>query len=71
MSERTGGLIVALDGIHRVDDVEKVMDAIRMIKGVSGVTPMVASPETYIATQIAKADIAKRLWDVLNEKEKI
>lgn len=57
MTDRHIGYIVALDHSKREDDSEFVINAIRMIRGVISVTPVVDDVDFAIAEQ--KAD---RLW---------
>lgn len=58
MTDRHAGYIVALREDLREDDAEAVMTALRMVRGVLAVEPVVASAELHIAQ--ARADAAWR-----------
>jgi hypothetical protein len=57
MTDRHSGYVVTLEKDIREDDAESIINAIRMIKGVSSVAPVIASHEEMIFT--ARRD---RLW---------
>lgn len=50
MTDRHAGYIVILDRDLREDDAEAVIAALRMVKGVSRVTPVVADAVPFIYT---------------------
>jgi len=66
MTDRYFALTVSLDENIRGDDAESIINAIRMIKGVLAVEPLVANPETWAAYQRAKSELAEKLWEALN-----
>ncbi|MEV0382374.1 hypothetical protein [Nonomuraea sp. NPDC050643] len=49
MTDRHAAYIVTLNKDLRVDDAEKILDALEMIKGVVSVEPVVADVMTHIA----------------------
>lgn len=65
MTDRFMSFIVILDTNYREDDAEKIKQAISMIQGVHTVSPIVATPEAYIAEERAKIDLRKKLFEVL------
>lgn len=65
MNDRFMAYMVILDANYREDDAENIKQAISMIKGVHTVSPIVATPETYIAQERAKTDLLKKLFEVL------
>lgn len=67
MSDRTRGFIVTLDKERRVDDCEEsIILAIKMIKGVVSVEPIVTRmPESTLAYFTARDDLRKQIIDVL------
>ena len=70
MSDRTVHLTVVLDKDYRIeDDAQPIIDAIRMVKGVASVEANVASVETHVAVELARARLIKELWDVLYGKK--
>lgn len=65
MTDRYVGLTVALDKDYREDDAEKIIEAIKMVKGVLDVQPAVMDPAHYFAETRVRADLIKKLWDAL------
>lgn len=65
MTDRTRELIVILDNEHRTDDVEAIINAIRMIKCVHSVTHKVQTSGDWMAISTAKMELQKKLWEVL------
>lgn len=65
MTDRLAGLTVTFAQDVREDDAEAIIDAIRMVKGVSGVAPLVADWHLHIATDRARTDLRKQLAEVL------
>lgn len=48
MTDRVKGFTVTLDKDYRIDDIQKVMDAIRMMKCVIDVAPVIVNGDDYI-----------------------
>ncbi len=69
MTDRYYALTVVLEKDMRDDDAECVIEAIRMIKHVKNVKPLIANPHTWMAEERARNEIAKKLWAVLHEKD--
>lgn len=67
MTDRHAGYVVVLEEDIREDDAKAVIDALKMIKGVLTVKPIISTPEIIIATNRAKAEMARKLWKVLQE----
>jgi hypothetical protein len=65
MSDRTISLTVVLDDTYRVDDIQEVVGAIRMIKGISSVGVNVADSDSYIAYNRARTDLTNKILDIL------
>jgi copper chaperone CopZ len=65
MTERTVSLTVVLGQPHRVDDVDSIINAIKMIKGVSDVGIDVSDANTYKAYTMAKKDLLNEVQKVL------
>lgn len=68
MTDRTNILTVALDHEMREDDVQCVIDAIKMIKYVSDVEINVSEPTEWFALQKARLEVRDKLWDVIYPK---
>ena len=67
MSDRTQYLTVVLDGAYRTDDIEQVVNAIKMIKGVSYVGVNVKDPADYVAYTSARFELEQKLWEALKK----
>ena len=63
MTDRHSGYIVILGADQREDDAEAVINAIRMVKGVLSVEPVVAGID--MAEVIALARVKRMIWDLL------
>jgi hypothetical protein len=70
MTDRVNALTVVLDENTRVDDLEPLLTAIRMLKGVLSVKTHVANLESHIAEGRARRDLGDKLWAVLYGKDK-
>jgi len=62
MTDRYVGFIVSLEKPIRDDDAEGIQEAIKMIKGVVSIKPVVADAEYFIAREQVKANIKERLY---------
>jgi len=69
MTDRIYAYIVTLDKDMRTDDVEGITNAIKMIKHVINVTPLVSTPELHTAEMRARLDIWKAITDAVWGKE--
>ena len=74
MTDRVKGLYVVLDADYRVDDVEAIVSAIKMVKCVADVQTedMVSDVDDYMARTRVRSELAKSLntlvTDVLTQK---
>ena len=66
MTDRIAGFVVSLEHDTREDDVQAILSAIRHIKGVVSVEPVIAEPDMMIAAARVRADLVKRLWKALD-----
>lgn len=69
MTDRIKGCWVAFDHDYREDDVELILDAIRMIKGVAAVSTndTVTSSDDWMARQNVKREIADKILELHRE----
>jgi hypothetical protein len=67
MTDKHAGYLIVLDQDIREDDAEAIINAIKMIKHVSTVTPVVANPTMYIAQNRADDVWRERLLTLLQE----
>lgn len=65
MTDRTNHLTVVLDDDYRDDDVQHIVNAIGMIKGVISVGVNVLDSDDYVARAVARTQLTSKLWDVL------
>jgi len=69
MTDRHHGYIVTLDHELRADDSEAIIQAIRMIKGVVDVAPVVADHETYMCEARVRQELGQKLFEILFPKK--
>ena len=67
MTDRHIGYLVTLDRSIRSDDAEVIISAIKMIKGVAEVKPLIDSWERQIAKTEAEIEIKRKLFEVFKE----
>lgn len=65
MTDRIKSLTVVLTHNIREDDVQCIVDAVSMIKGVLKVGLNVADPDSYAAQECAKFELQEKLRAVL------
>lgn len=70
MTDKYFALTVILEDTILPGDAQYIMNAIEMIKGVQGVEPLVATPETYWARAEARRELERKLWLALKQEEK-
>lgn len=67
MTDRVVSLTVILDKEYRVDDVERLIDAIQMVKGVAHVEKgPVASVDTWFALSNVRREILPKIIDLFD-----
>lgn len=70
MSDRYNGFAVVLEKNLKDEDAERTINAIKQIKGVLTVKPNIGSFDEITAAARVKADLARRMWDVIYSEEK-
>ncbi len=65
MTDRIAGFIVTLDQDIRDDDVEPIIAAIRQLRHVISVTPLVSSPDLHMAAARVRSELSRKLWEAL------
>jgi hypothetical protein len=65
MTNRLAGFTVTLEHDIREDDAGRIIDAIRCLRGVLSVDPVVAGVELHIAEERARRELGGKLWAVL------
>ena len=66
MTDRVNGLFVVLDKDIRTDDVEVIIQAICMIRGVLRVDQNVSSYEDHVAYSRVRQELGEKLMEVLH-----
>ncbi len=66
MTDRYFAVTVLLKNDTREDDLEYILNAIRMIKGVQKVEPHIATPETWAAEQRVRRELEQKLREVIS-----
>lgn len=69
MTDRLKGFSVVLVTDIREDDAESVAQAIRMIKGVLDVTPVVADSSDWMNRTRIRSKIRQKLFEALRDDE--
>lgn len=70
MTDRVHSLTVVLKEDTRVDDVESISNAIRMVRGVISVEGNVADSTSYMAEERARQELGRKLLDVVFPRHK-
>lgn len=68
MTDRAKGFTVTLEQDIRVDDVEFILNAVRMIKGVAHVEPSLTTRGDHMNRTLVRLDMEKKIYDVLRDK---
>jgi hypothetical protein len=63
MTDCHAGYIVTLADDIREDDAEATLTALRMIHGVTSVTPIVANHELVIAKERLRREFKEQVWE--------
>lgn len=69
MTDRHHGYIVVLEQDLRSDDAEATLNAIRQIKGVISVEPVVTEVADHMARARVRDEMAHSIWKVLYPKK--
>jgi hypothetical protein len=67
MTDRHSGYIVILEKDIREDDAESTLNALRMVKGVSSVEPIISGISIHIAEQRARTDLLGKIYEFLRD----
>jgi len=65
MTDRLKGILVTLDVDVREDDAEPILNAIRQIRHVADVRPVLADIQDHIVGMRVRMDLEKKLFEVL------
>lgn len=67
MTDRLKGLTVAFDRDIRDDDAQCIIDAILMIKGITGVTTSISNSEDYMNRQQVRHEVINKIYALAKE----
>lgn len=69
MTDKVKGFTVTLDSDVRTDDMESILNAVRMIKGVVHVEPSIVTPGDHMNRQRVKSELLTKLFRLLHEEK--
>ncbi len=67
MTNLYSGYIVVLEKDMREDDAESTINAIKMIKGVSSVKPIISDINIQMAKEKARSELTSKIISILTE----
>ena len=65
MTDRVNALTVTLERDIRIDDVQVLVDAIKMLRGVMSVETHISNIEQHIAEERVRIEFKQKLWEAL------
>ena len=68
MSNRIYALTVALEEDYDEDEVQEIINAIKMIKGVLDVSATVSNPDFYVMSERALKDLAGKFYKFIEQE---
>lgn len=71
MTDRYMAFTVVLDKDIREDDAEYIVNALKAIKHVLKVTPVVSNIEMHVAEARVRLDLERKLWAVIHPDMKL
>ena len=69
MTDRIKGFIVTLNEDYREDDVQAIVTAIKMVKGVLSVDALVRDHTDLMARQRVRQELLNKVWAVLTSED--
>lgn len=68
MTDRVKGFTVTLEKDIRIDDVEVIMQAIRMIRGIADVEPSISTSEDHMNRQRIKYELRDKFYKFITDE---
>lgn len=65
MTDRVNRLTVVLEEDFRDDDIDQILGAIRLMRGVLAVEPHVADTADFLAQERARRDLREKILDLV------
>lgn len=66
MTDRVKGFTVTLNQDYRDDDVEAILNAVRMINGVAHVEPSIVTSEDHMNRQMIRNIIREKIYKAID-----
>jgi len=70
MTERHSGYLVTLNHDVREDDAKEIITALKMVKCVATVTPVVSDPHSWIIEDRVKRALEEKILEIFHPREK-
>jgi len=67
MTDRVKGFTVTLEKDIRIDDVEVILNAVKMIRGVAHVEPSIKTSDDHFARERVKMEMREKIWRIIDE----
>jgi hypothetical protein len=67
MTDRVKGFTVTLEHDIRIDDVEVILNAVRMIKGVANVEPSISTHDDHMNRERLKWELRDKFYEFMKE----
>ena len=67
MTDRIKGFTVTLTDDIRIDDVQPLLDAVKMLKGVASVDVSVTNMDDHMNRQMISMEMKTKIYEVLKE----
>jgi len=68
MTDRVKGLVITLEKDIRVDDVEAIIQSIRMIRGIAHVEPSITTAEDHMNRERIKYELRGKFYKFVQEE---
>jgi len=65
MTDKVKGFTVTLEKDISIDDVEVILNAVKMIKGIAHVEHSISTPNDHFARQRVKMEIREKMWNII------
>lgn len=68
MTDRVKGFTVTLEHDIRIDDVEVILNAVRMIKGVANVETSISTPDDHMNRERLKWELRDKFYEFIKDE---
>ncbi len=68
MTDRVKGFTVTLEKDMRIDDVETIIQAIRMIRGIVDVAPSITNSDDHMNRERIRYELRDKFYKFMNEE---